>query len=43
MRSNAATRPYVCVHLPDGYRRWEFMLFPGEDAEAMLDGNRCYP
>jgi 3-(3-hydroxy-phenyl)propionate hydroxylase len=30
-------RPYVCVHLPHGYRRWEFMLFPGEDAEAMLD------
>jgi 3-(3-hydroxy-phenyl)propionate hydroxylase len=30
-------RPYVCVHLPHGYRRWEFMLFPGEDADAMLD------
>ena len=30
-------RPYVCIHLPHGYRRWEFMLFPGEDAEAMLD------
>jgi 3-(3-hydroxy-phenyl)propionate hydroxylase len=30
-------RPYVCVYLPHGYRRWEFMLFPGEDADAMLD------
>lgn len=30
-------RPYVCVHLPHGYRRWEFMLFAGEDADAMLD------
>ncbi|MER6414349.1 bifunctional 3-(3-hydroxy-phenyl)propionate/3-hydroxycinnamic acid hydroxylase [Streptomyces humidus] len=29
-------RPYVCVDLPYGYRRWEFQLFPGEDAEAML-------
>ncbi|MHC5907806.1 bifunctional 3-(3-hydroxy-phenyl)propionate/3-hydroxycinnamic acid hydroxylase [Streptomyces sp. S6] len=29
-------RPYVCLDLPYGYRRWEFMLFPGEDAEAML-------
>jgi 3-(3-hydroxy-phenyl)propionate hydroxylase len=30
-------RPYVCIHLPHGYRRWEFMLFPGEDAEAFLN------
>ncbi|GAQ59788.1 bifunctional 3-(3-hydroxy-phenyl)propionate/3-hydroxycinnamic acid hydroxylase [Streptomyces scabiei] len=29
-------RPYVCLDLPYNYRRWEFMLFPGEDAEAML-------
>ncbi|TGD88038.1 bifunctional 3-(3-hydroxy-phenyl)propionate/3-hydroxycinnamic acid hydroxylase [Mycolicibacterium sp. CH28] len=29
-------RPYVCIHLPHGYRRWEFMLFPGEDAESFL-------
>ena len=29
-------RPYVCIHLPHGFRRWEFMLFPGEDAEAFL-------
>lgn len=28
-------RPYVCLDLPYNYRRWEFMLFPGEDAEAM--------
>jgi 3-(3-hydroxy-phenyl)propionate hydroxylase len=29
-------RPYVCAHMPDEYRRWEFMLFPGEDSEEML-------
>ncbi|HEX5739412.1 MAG TPA: FAD-dependent monooxygenase, partial [Hydrogenophaga sp.] len=29
-------RPYVCLRLPYGLRRWEFMLFPGEDAELML-------
>ncbi len=29
-------RPYVCAHLPYDHRRWEFMLFPGEDAEEML-------
>ncbi|WP_128377229.1 bifunctional 3-(3-hydroxy-phenyl)propionate/3-hydroxycinnamic acid hydroxylase [Streptomyces cavernae] len=29
-------RPYVCLDLPYNYRRWEFMLFPGEDAEVML-------
>lgn len=29
-------RPYVCLDLPYNYRRWEFMLFPGEDADAML-------
>jgi len=29
-------RPYVCAHLPDDRRRWEFMLFPGEDADEML-------
>jgi 3-(3-hydroxy-phenyl)propionate hydroxylase len=29
-------RPYVCVHLPRDHRRWEFMLFPGEDADEML-------
>jgi 3-(3-hydroxy-phenyl)propionate hydroxylase len=26
-------RPYVCARLPGGHRRWEFMLFPGEDEE----------
>lgn len=29
-------RPYVCLCLPYGLRRWEFMLFPGEDGEQML-------
>ncbi|MDQ2820560.1 MAG: bifunctional 3-(3-hydroxy-phenyl)propionate/3-hydroxycinnamic acid hydroxylase [Pseudomonadota bacterium] len=29
-------RPFVCLCLPYGLRRWEFMLFPGEDSEAML-------
>lgn len=29
-------RPYVCAHMPFDFRRWEFMLFPGEDAEEML-------
>lgn len=29
-------RPYVCLRLPYGLRRWEFMLFPGEDGEDML-------
>jgi 3-(3-hydroxy-phenyl)propionate hydroxylase len=30
-------RPYVCVRLPYGLRRWEFMLFAGEDGEQMLE------
>jgi 3-(3-hydroxy-phenyl)propionate hydroxylase len=33
-------RPYVCAHLPDDHRRWEFMLFPGEDADEMLTPDR---
>jgi 3-(3-hydroxy-phenyl)propionate hydroxylase len=33
-------RPYVCAHMPDDYRRWEFMLFDGEDAEEMLAPDR---
>jgi 3-(3-hydroxy-phenyl)propionate hydroxylase len=33
-------RPYVCAHLPDDHRRWEFMLFPGEDEEEMLTPER---
>lgn len=33
-------RPYVCARLPFGHRRWEFMLFPGEDAEEMLAPDR---
>jgi 3-(3-hydroxy-phenyl)propionate hydroxylase len=33
-------RPYVCARLPYDHRRWEFMLFPGEDADEMLDPGR---
>jgi len=33
-------RPYVCARLPYGLRRWEFMLFPGEDEEEMLRPER---
>lgn len=29
-------RPYVCLRLPYGLRRWEFMMFPGEDEEQIL-------
>lgn len=29
-------RPYVSARLPYGVRRWEFMLFTGEDGEQML-------
>ncbi len=29
-------RPNVCIYLPFNYRRWEFMLFDHEDAEAMV-------
>jgi 3-(3-hydroxy-phenyl)propionate hydroxylase len=29
-------RPYVSIRLPHDHRRWEFMLFPGEDSEEML-------
>lgn len=28
-------RPNVCIYLPYGYRRWEFMVFAGEDEEAI--------
>lgn len=33
-------RPYVCLCLPYGLRRWEFMLFPGEDGEQMLQPDK---
>ncbi len=33
-------RPYVSAHLPDDHRRWEFMLFPGEDADELLAPDR---
>jgi 3-(3-hydroxy-phenyl)propionate hydroxylase len=29
------SRPFVCIYLPYQYRRWEFMLFPGETEEEM--------
>lgn len=29
-------RPYVTLRLPYGLRRWEFILFPGEDDAQML-------
>lgn len=28
-------RPFVCIYLPYQQRRWEFMLFDGEDEEIM--------
>lgn len=28
-------RPNVCIYLPYGYRRWEFMVFAGEDEQAI--------
>jgi 3-(3-hydroxy-phenyl)propionate hydroxylase len=28
-------RPNVCIYLPYGYRRWEFMVFPDEDEQAV--------
>ncbi len=33
-------RPYVSLRLPYGLRRWEFLLFPGEDDEQMLRPER---
>jgi 3-(3-hydroxy-phenyl)propionate hydroxylase len=33
-------RPYVCAHMPFGFRRWEFLLFPGEDADEMLSDDK---
>ncbi len=35
-------RPYVCLRLPYGLRRWEFMLFPGEDGEQMLAPDKVH-
>lgn len=31
------SRPFVCIHLPYQYRRWEFMLLASEDEEEMCD------
>lgn len=33
-------RPYVSARMPDDHRRWEFMLYPGEDADEMLTPER---
>jgi 3-(3-hydroxy-phenyl)propionate hydroxylase len=33
-------RPYVSARMPDDHRRWEFMLYPGEDADEMLAPER---
>jgi 3-(3-hydroxy-phenyl)propionate hydroxylase len=33
-------RPFVSVHLPYGYRRWEFMILDGEDPDTFLDDRR---
>lgn len=30
-------RPNVCIYLPYGYRRWEFMVFPHEDEQAIAE------
>lgn len=30
-------RPNVCIYLPYGYRRWEFLVFPHEDAQAIAE------
>ena len=30
-------RPNVCIHLPYGYRRWEFMGFAHEDEKAIAE------
>ncbi|MGN6232525.1 MAG: bifunctional 3-(3-hydroxy-phenyl)propionate/3-hydroxycinnamic acid hydroxylase [Trinickia sp.] len=30
-------RPNVCIHLPFGYRRWEFMVFPHEDTDRLVE------
>ncbi|HJV71685.1 bifunctional 3-(3-hydroxy-phenyl)propionate/3-hydroxycinnamic acid hydroxylase [Ideonella sp.] len=30
-------RPNVCIYLPYGYRRWEFLVYPHEDAQAIAE------
>ncbi len=30
-------RPNVCIYLPYGFRRWEFLVFPHEDAAAIAE------
>jgi 3-(3-hydroxy-phenyl)propionate hydroxylase len=31
------SRPFVCIHLPYQWRRWEFMLFPHENEDEMCE------
>jgi 3-(3-hydroxy-phenyl)propionate hydroxylase len=33
-------RPFVCIHMPYQYRRWEFMLHAGENEEQMCEEPR---
>lgn len=30
-------RPNVCIYLPYGFRRWEFLVFPHEDEQAIAE------
>ena len=30
-------RPNVCIYLPYGFRRWEFMVYPHEDEQAIAE------
>jgi 3-(3-hydroxy-phenyl)propionate hydroxylase len=30
-------RPNVCIYLPYGYRRWEFLVYPHEDERAIAE------
>lgn len=33
-------RPFVCIYLPYQHRRWEFMLFDGENEEEMVQESK---
>jgi 3-(3-hydroxy-phenyl)propionate hydroxylase len=35
-------RPFVCIHMPYQYRRWEFMLHEGENEERMCEEPRIH-
>lgn len=30
-------RPNVCIYMPYGYRRWEFLVYPHEDEQAIAE------